>query len=641
MRFSAGRLAFALALCAVTLAHTQPVPSPFAASMSHSSTMNSALWVGPISDAGVRWVRGFWPIGHIATAEGVYDWDFTDTFVQRCEDDSLNIVAIVNGVPSWISSELEFPVANLDGYRDAVTAIVNRYKDRISYWEVWNEPPNFCHTDLCTPENYALTVQAVYDGAKAADPDAMVGLAAKSNFTSWLEKAIVAGAADHFDFVSLHPYEMQGVCLGNDFEALFMGIAPSVRAMLWQHNPAKENVPILFTEIGTPIGATMGPDSITEELQAHVAVRTYTMGAAQGIDGVFWFEVRDGDSGPFGFLEGDRERPSYTALETMITHLGQYPEYLGWVLLNDRHDAFVFQGAQNTVMVAWGEHETSETVDFGQNVDIIDPLTGTLTNTSSHTLTRAPIMVVGVPSALEAEARGHASSPFPWQGDYTGADSIWLVAGDPNDEHGLHQSYPYLKSSYVESPYGPARYCGESNVQNFVIDPNVLSYTTVPVTITAVVRRNESGDNAGFNLWYESTTWSDSRGTNFKSTGSWYTIPDNNQWNVKTWTIEDASFTGMWGQHFWFQSDSKTHSKYYLQSVSVSMDGAAVGEHGRHAQRVSTVSESRGGGASGVLFDLTGRVVMRRRTAMLPGTGVYLAIDRHSSLPSTTRLIVR
>ncbi|MBD3243450.1 MAG: hypothetical protein GF331_22865 [Chitinivibrionales bacterium] len=619
----------ALAATITTLASAQPTMSPFAASMSASSRMNAHLWAASISDAGVRWVRGFPPIGQMSPSAGTYDWGTSDTFVQRCTDNNLNIVAIINNVPGWISSELEFPVADLDGYRDAVTAIVNRYKDRIKYWEVWNEPPNFCRTDLCTPENYALTVQAAYDGAKAADPDCKVGLAAKSNFTSWLEKALLAGAAGHFDFVSLHPYEMQGVAMGNDFEGLFMGIVPSVRKLLAAHSPAQQNVPVLFTEIGTPIGATMGPDSITEELQAHVVVRTYIMGIAQDVAGVYWFEVRDGDSGPFGFLDGDRERPSYTALETMILHLGQNPQYLGWVLLNDIHHAFVFQGATQTVLVTWGDHETSETVDFGERVDLVDPFTGTTTTASTHMLTRAPVMALGVPSALETQARSNATAPFPWGGDYTGADSVWITMGDPNDEHGLHHIYPDLRSSYVDGPYGPARYCGDARDQKFVIDPNVLSYTTVPITITAEVRRNENNDNAGFNLWYESTTWSDSRGTNFKSTGSWYTVPGNDQWYTKSWTIEDASFTGMWGYHFWFQSDSRTYSKYYLRNVSVSIDRSAVAGRPRRRQ-VTRAGDARSTARQDYYVDLTGRIVGRGRAQAGLPAGVYLTAPRQS-----------
>ena len=102
--------------------------------------------------------------------------------------------------------------------------------------------------------------------------------------------------------------------------------------------------------------------------QAHALVKAYTMGIAQGVECIQWFEGRDGDSGPMGLLDSKgKPRPSYTAMAQMIQHLGQHPKYLGWVLLNEKHYGFVFQGAKGTVLITWarsGERRTN--CDFGQ-----------------------------------------------------------------------------------------------------------------------------------------------------------------------------------------------------------------------------------------------------------------------------------
>ena len=108
-----------------------------------------------------------------------------------------------------------------------------------------------------------------------------------------------------------------------------------------------------------------------------------------------------------------------------------------------------------------------------------------------------------------------------------------------------------------------ARDCSRGSSQSFAVDPNFLSYTTQPITITAVVRRKEANENAGFNLAYESTS-------GWKNAETWYTVPDNTKWHTKTWTITDPQFVGKWGFNFSFNSDSPEHSKYYLQSVTVS-----------------------------------------------------------------------
>src|SRR5262249_445267 len=101
-----------------------------------------------------------------------------------------------------------------------------------------------------------------------------------------------------------------------------------------------------------------------------------------------------------------------------------------------------------------------------------------------------------------------------------------------------------------------------SSSQVFTVDPNFLSYTTVPISITAVLRANGSA-SAGFNLKYESTS-------GYKGTGSWYTIPGSDQWYTKTWTITDPQLVGKWAYNFAFDSDSTTYSGYSIQSVTVS-----------------------------------------------------------------------
>ena len=83
-----------------------------------------------------------------------------------------------------------------------------------------------------------------------------------------------------------------------------------------------------------------------------------------------------------------------------------------------------------------------------------------------------------------------------------------------------------------------------------------------PIEITAVVRRNEANDNAGFKLVYESTN-------GFKTAGGWYTVPDNKQWHTVTWKIDDPQFVNYWGYNFTLESDGNKFNKYYIQSVTV------------------------------------------------------------------------
>jgi hypothetical protein len=334
-----------------------------------------------------------------------------------------------------------------------------------------------------------------------------------------------------------------------------MSIVPTVRKMLAELDPDKVNIPIILTEIGCD--ASKGLD-----VQGGAVVKTYAMGIAQGMTCINWFEGMDGDSGPMGLLNDKAEpRPAYTAMASMIKYLGVKPVYIGWVLINDKDYAFIFQGAKGNVMVTWAPKGPADKIDFGQQVTIVDPLTGTATPANSYALTTAPIIVTEVPDSFIAKAQANKNKPLPWGGDYSNAESVSITMGESTVEKGLHTQAGSKIASDVVAYGGSARAGNIPGGNVFMVDPNFLSYTSTPIEITLVVRRNPNNDPAGFKLTYESTT-------GFKNCG-WYTIPETPGWHTVKWKIEDAQFVSMWAFNFSLDSDGQQYDKYFVQSVTV------------------------------------------------------------------------
>jgi hypothetical protein len=362
--------------------------------------------------------------------------------------------------------------------------------------------------------------------------------------------------AYHFDYITLHPYETVGCMM--DFpgaEAVYMHIVPSVRKMLAAQDPAKVNAPIIFTEVGCDTSKGVNR-------QANALIKVYTMGIAQGVACIEWFEGMDGDSGPMGLLQADgTPRPAYTAMAQIIRLLGEHPAYLGWVLINDKDYGFAFQGSKSTVLVAWAPKGASDNVEFGPSVTLVDPLTGNITSSSSTTLTEAPVLVDGVPNDLIGKARANKEKPFPWGGDYTNAKSVSITFGTANVEKGLHTQSATDVAEDVILYGGSARSGSIPGGNVFMVDPNFLTYTSTPIQVTVVVRRDSANANAGFAVKYESTTGTSSCG--------WYTVPEGKEWTTKTWTITDAQFVGMYGFNFTFDSDGNQFNQYEIQSVTV------------------------------------------------------------------------
>ncbi len=540
--------------------------SPFGIGSCHSCN-----WGQP---ANARWIPQMVAIGltnhrtcntgwsEVEREEGKWTWENLDKQMKYLEEQRIAFGGILIGNPKWNKRDSQggLPVNNLEGWSRYVSEVVKHARGRIKNWEIWNEPPNGTAPNQ-TAADYAKIVIAAYDAAKAVDPDCKIGIAAKSVAVNYLDQALAAGAKGHFDYITLHPYETAGCTITHPgTEPVYLHVAGTVRKMLAARDPAKVNCPIIFTELGFAAGGQYShkiANYSALEVQGHAVVKYYAMGIAQGITCIQWFEGMDGDSGPMGLLDGKANpRPAYTALAQMIKYLGQRPTYLGWVLLNDRHYGFVFQGAKGTVLITWASTLTPEKIPFDRPVQIIDPLTGKVTQAAEPMLDVAPILIDGVPDQLVKLARENKAKPFPWAGDYTGAKSVSVTFGEKNVEKGLHTKSADSIAADVLAYGGSARVGTVPGGNVYMVDPNFLCYTATPIEIRVVVRRNARNDTVKMTLTYEST-----RG--YKKVEP-FEVPNNEKWHTAAWKIDDAQFVSQWAYHFTLNAGN-----YVIQSVTV------------------------------------------------------------------------
>ena len=510
--------------------------SPWGIAPSHSASWGIGSWCPTIAETGIRWCRGFYQ------AE-------PDRVLAISEKSGYRMCGILAWSPK--GTKFSFPVNHIPEWKAWITELLKKTQGRVRYWEVWNEPPNFSESK--SPADYGKIVVAAYQAAKEVDPKLQIGLAAQSVNLNFLAQALDAGAAGHFDYVTVHPYEVMDM-VERGWEAQYLSIVPTIRKMLADKSPTKKDVPIIITEVGQPV-----EKGVTQERQADQLVKAYVLSLAQGVKRIHWFEGIDGDSGPFGLIAGNNgnapKRLSFTAMTQLIKALGHGPKPAGWLVQDGKHFAFAFEGAEGPVLAAWADHGTTSKLSLGAKVRVVQPRTGETSEAEEVELTNAPVLILGVPAAKLAEARAAAAKPFPWGGDYTGATSVsWdAVAG----AKGLH---PLGEAKVVDG----ARDQSSLGGQSFTVDPNFLSYTTVPLKITIVMRRN-SAKAAGFNFKYESTS-------GWKGGLGWYTVPAGTDWTTLTYTIKDPQFVGKWGFHFGLDSDSTQHTAYSLKSVTLSKE---------------------------------------------------------------------
>jgi hypothetical protein len=340
-----------------------------------------------IGDAGFKWIRQEFPWEDIEIeGKGVFQdrregrdvssWKKYDHIVDLAEEYGVEIIARLDNPPAWTRAAGNeagtlAPPDDYADYGDFVYAVVSRYKGRIKYYQIWNEPniyPEWGEAAV-DPEAYTQLHTVGYQRAKEADPEAVIlsaGLAPTTERTErnledliFLQRMYDAGAKDYFDILSVQGY---GLWNGptdrraHPDRANFSRVL-LIRELMVQNGDA--NKPIWASEVGwnaLPRGFDGFPyyGRVSEELQA-----AYSAGAYQRAQmewpwmGVmsYWFFKRPGDYEKdqafyyFRMMEPDfYPHPVYFSLKQQATT----PPILGLGYHQEDHWALRYEGA-------WGD----------------------------------------------------------------------------------------------------------------------------------------------------------------------------------------------------------------------------------------------------------------------------------------------
>lgn len=198
------------------------IASPFGI---QAGTLVDSL-VAKAAEIGVKWTRLGAGWNEIEKQKGVYDWEKTDKAFE---------VAIKNGITPFITigrgNELYSKLTTYDdpklaeiyGYRpeppikDPVAmqaflsftrATVERYKDRIDYWEIWNEP-NHRNYWGSTPDGkeYGLLLHQTADLIRELDPGCkIIGGSMAGIDPKFTDDFLSIGNNKSIDIISYHNY---------------------------------------------------------------------------------------------------------------------------------------------------------------------------------------------------------------------------------------------------------------------------------------------------------------------------------------------------------------------------------------------------------------------------------------------------
>ena len=319
-----------------------------------------------ISDAGFTWIRQQFPWEDIEISGKGDFWDHRwnksawakyDYIVETAERYGLRVIARLDNPPAWSRRagnakgwEIA-PPDDFEDYGDFVYAVVSRYKGRIKYYQIWNEPNIYPEwgDQPADPAGYVRLLQIAYRRAKQADPDCVIiaaGLAQTTEETPaefgprnmsdllYLEKMYQAGVKGSFDIMGAMvyglwtgPYDLRVSRDRSNFSRVQL-----LREIMVRYGDGHK--PIWATEVGWnalpedfPGFANFG--RVSEEKQAVYAVEAYRRAAREwpwmGVMN-YWFFRRPSDAEKgqtwyyFRMLEPDfTPLPVYSAMR-WLTH---------------------------------------------------------------------------------------------------------------------------------------------------------------------------------------------------------------------------------------------------------------------------------------------------------------------------------
>jgi hypothetical protein len=174
--------------------------------------------------AGIGWIKQQFSWEEIEPVhKGEFEWAKYDRIVDLAERYGMNLIARLDRPPDWTRQDNRFktrPPDDFEDYGDFVYEVVRRYRGRVRYVQIWNEPNlsaewGFQRVDAAA---YTRLLAAAYRRAKEADPGVVVlsaplamtledaSMRGNHNDLVFLDEMYRAGAADVFDVLSANAF---------------------------------------------------------------------------------------------------------------------------------------------------------------------------------------------------------------------------------------------------------------------------------------------------------------------------------------------------------------------------------------------------------------------------------------------------
>lgn len=184
----------------------------------HLNANNLAAALPTLRAAGIRRLRNVTSLHWEAVEPAPQRWQWPDAMMDHLRAQGFTVLGKLGFTPKWAvppEKAKGWPIQNqmpasMNAFRNYVRETVTHYGDRISCWEIWNEP-NLPRYFAGTPSQYGELLASAIDEIKAAQPEAEVAGFSVAKFykpeTIDFFNEVIASQPDlRVAAISLHPY---------------------------------------------------------------------------------------------------------------------------------------------------------------------------------------------------------------------------------------------------------------------------------------------------------------------------------------------------------------------------------------------------------------------------------------------------
>jgi len=377
--------------------------------------------------AGIVWVRD-WSLKwqHVEPTKGTFDFALADRIINRPIQHGQRVLGLLpfpsanwsSSAPASVKAGKRYPAnrqrtwyapRDIEEFKTYVRTTVAHYKDRIRWWQVFNEP---LYTNYSlprklgyTPKDYVKLVKAFHDAAKAVDPKCKI-LAGPGGWLSGsgndLQGMLDAGMLKWCDAVDLHTYP--GLRAPESYERDLIAIngmlrkagAPDKPIWLTEHAYyADDDLVVVPPRPGFPHLLD------SERIQAEHSIRLNLIMLAHGVRKIFYHSGscpglnRDKVESVFYKYNGE-PRKIYAAVAAFNALFS--PDVQSVRAWPKRHGcwAYLYRDGKRHILAAWQPKpvQPMQLVTKDPNVTLID-LMGNAVKGGSIRLSTSPVFAVG------------------------------------------------------------------------------------------------------------------------------------------------------------------------------------------------------------------------------------------------------